>query len=273
MLNVQGGEDGWTIQTRNGVMQAGYLIVATGARNPLRQCGTAFQPSDSMTALGYFVPIEQAHIDIQFFDEFEGYVWNFPRMDHASIGICGKGISAQAMRAMLERYMAENGISRANATFYAHMLPALGADAWRGNRLSGPGWTAVGDAAGLVDPVTGEGIYYALRSGELAGELCATGRLGEYPAAIETEFAGDLAYASTLASRLFRGRYLLGANTSRMVQFIRRSRRLNGIVQQLFAGTMPYTELRTTLKQALPHVLAEMGWNALRGSALAERPL
>ena len=48
------------------------------------------------------------------------------------------------------------------------------------NRVSGDGWAAVGDAAGLVDPLTGEGIYYALRSADLLGACVREGRLADY---------------------------------------------------------------------------------------------
>ncbi len=65
-----------------------------------------------MYALGYWVPSDQAHIDIQFLPKLEGYIWVFPRAGHLSVGICGKGESAQSLRGRLERYMDERGISR-----------------------------------------------------------------------------------------------------------------------------------------------------------------
>ncbi|MBL8236605.1 MAG: geranylgeranyl reductase family protein [Bryobacterales bacterium] len=261
---------GWRVTCTSQSLDVDAVIVATGARNPLRQAGTAFTGADSMTALGYNVPRAQAHIDIEFFEGFEGYIWVFPRTDHLSVGICGKGESAQRMRARLEQYMDRRNISRDGASFYAHMLPSLAADSWQGNRLSGDGWLAVGDAAGLVDPVTGEGIYYAMRSGELAGLLVASGRFAEYGAFIRSEFGDDLAYASTLARRLFLGRYLFGSNTGRLVQFLRRSSRLQGIVQQLFAGTLPYQELRRQIKESLHLTLSEIGVNVFLRRMVSE---
>ena len=261
VLSMHRSPDGWQVKTVDGVLDVDFVIVATGARNPLRLAGTAFTAADSMTALGYNVPRSQAHIDIEFFSGFEGYAWVFPRTDHLSVGICGKGEAATDMRIRLEQYMQSRSISRTGAEFYAHMLPSLAAHSWRDNRLAGDGWLAVGDAAGLVDPVTGEGIYYAMRSGELAGELIAAGKPAAYKAAIQHEFANDLAYASTLARRLFLGRYLFGSNTGRLIQFLRRSPRLQGIVQELFAGTMPYQELRKQIKESLHLTFTEIGVN------------
>lgn len=261
VLEMERDAAGWSIRSGKGTLRADFAVVATGARNCLRDAGTAYSPGDTMTALGYFVPREQGHIDLEFFPGLEGYAWVFPRQDHLSVGICGKGESASVMRARLERYMDARGISRSNAQFYGHVLPSLRSGSWAANRLAGDGWLAVGDAAGLVDPVTGEGIYYAMRSGELAGDLLAQGREGEYAATVMQEFGNDLAYASTLARRLFLGRYLFGANTTRLVQFLRHSKRLNGIVQDLFAGTMPYLELRRQIKQGLHMTLTEIGVN------------
>jgi geranylgeranyl reductase family protein len=270
VLGLDRAGEGWRVRTMQGVFAAEFAIVAMGARNPLRDVGTAFTAGDSMTALGYYVPREQGHVDIEFFPEYEGYIWIFPRVDHLSVGICGKSESGAAMRARLEAYMAQRHMDRSGAKFYAHMLPSLDAGSWRENRLAGGGWLAAGDSAGLVDPVTGEGIYFAMRSGEMAAECVVNGTTDGYAAAVNEEFGRDLAYAATLAPRLFKGRYLFGSNTARMIQFVRRSRRLHGILQALFAGTMPYHDLRTQIKQNLQMTLTEIGANVFLRRIVSE---
>src|SRR5205085_3285983 len=159
---------GWRLKTKAGAMHADYCIVATGARNPLRDVGTQLTQPDTMSALGYYVPGDRDRIDIQFLPGLEGYIWVFPRCGHLSVGICGKGVPALSLRQRLERYMNEHGIAWKGAAFYSHLLPSLDTKSWKRNRVAGDGWMAVGDAAGLVDPVTGEGLYYAMRSGDLA---------------------------------------------------------------------------------------------------------
>ncbi|MGH9612504.1 MAG: NAD(P)/FAD-dependent oxidoreductase [Bryobacteraceae bacterium] len=81
----------WRLKTRHGSLEADYCIVATGARNSLRNVGTQWTAADTMYALGYYVPSAQDHIDIQFLADFEGYIWVFPRCGHLSVGICGIG--------------------------------------------------------------------------------------------------------------------------------------------------------------------------------------
>jgi geranylgeranyl reductase family protein len=270
VLGVDRANNGWRVRTTQAVEAVDFAIVAMGARNPLREMGTSFSPADTMTALGYYVPRQQGHVDIEFFSGYEGYIWVFPRTDHLSVGICGKSESGTAMRKRLEAYMAQRHLDLAGARFYAHMLPSLDIRSWERNRLAGDGWLAAGDAAGLVDPVTGEGIYFAMRSGELAAECVVNGTTDRYAAAVNEEFGHDLAYAATLAPRLFKGRYLFGSNTARLIQFVRRSRRLHGILQALFAGTMPYHELRTQIKENLQMTLTEIGANVFLRRIVSE---
>src|SRR5690242_7957383 len=172
---------GWQLRTNSGIADADFCVVATGARNPLREVGTQLQPQDAMSALGYYIPGEQDRIDIQFLPNLEGYIWVFPRCEHLSVGICGKGEPAAALRKRLEDYMNRKGIAWKGSAFYSHLLPSLGTAAWKRNRVAGDGWMAVGDAAGLVDPITGEGLYYAIRSADLAVKalLSEIGNLAE----------------------------------------------------------------------------------------------
>jgi geranylgeranyl reductase family protein len=264
VLGIEQREKGWRLRTRNGTAEADFLVIATGARNPLREVGTQLAPGDTMTTLGYFVPGARERIDIQFMPNFEGYIWVFPRCGHLSVGIGGKGEPAQMMRARLEAYMDQQGISRKDAVFYSHMLPALEKPSWSRNRVSGRGWLAVGDAGGLVDPITGEGLYYAIRSGDLASQILLNdahdlaGKVLAYRAAVTREFTHDLEYAATLARRVFLGRFLFRSVPHRMVQFMQRSPRFRDLMQDLFAGTQPYLSLRERVMKNLNGTLQEV---------------
>jgi geranylgeranyl reductase family protein len=273
---------GWQLRTNAGVAEADFCIVATGARNPLREVGTQLGPDDTMSALGYYVPGEQERIDIQFLPQLEGYIWVFPRCGHLSVGICGKGEPAAALRKRLETYMMERGISWKGATFYSHLLPALDTSSWRKNRVAGDGWMAVGDAAGLVDPITGEGLYYAIRSADLAARSllseagAAAERVKEYRKLLRRDFMADLEFSSRLAKRLFLGRFMMGSVPARMVQFTRRSPRFAGLMQDLFAGRQPYLGLKrrllSNLNGSLYEIAMSFGFSKLVPRAARFRP-
>jgi geranylgeranyl reductase family protein len=254
----------WRLRTRHGDLEADYCIVATGARNPLRDVGTQLRPADAMIALGYYIPTQQQHIDIQFLPNLEGYIWVFPRQGHLSVGICGKGQTAQSLRTQLETYMRSKELDYAGAQFYSHLLPSLEVPAWKTNRIAGEGWMAVGDAGGVVDPITGEGLYYAMRSADLAsaaivGDQYAAHELGgAYRRILEHDFGHDLMFGASIAQRVFLGRFLFRAVPTRMVEFMKRSPRFLDLMQDLFAGTQPYLTLRNRLLKNFNGTLHEI---------------
>ena len=254
----------WQVRTTSGTADADFCIVATGARNGLREVGTQLKAEDTMSALGYYVPGEQARIDIQFLPRLEGYIWIFPRCGHLSVGICGKGEPAGALRKRLETFMNERGIPFRGARFYSHLLPSLSSGSWQTNRVAGDGWMAVGDAAGLVDPITGEGLYYALRSADLAARALLSNvsslaeKVNQYRRSLEKDFAADLEFGSRLAKRVFSGSFLLRSVPTRMVQFTRRSPRFCALMQDLFAGRQSYRELKRRLLRSLNGSLYEI---------------
>jgi len=260
---------GWRIRTDDGTIEADHCVMAMGARNRFSNFGTKLGTGDTMSALGYYVSGEQAGIDIQFLSGLAGYIWLFPRCGHMSVGICGKGEPAGSLRKRLEHYMQERGLKFAGEKFYSHVLPCLGTAAWKANRVAGDGWTAVGDAAGLVDPITGEGLYYALRSADFAAQTIL-GDLGpaaqhSYRRRLRNDFMLDLEFGSRLANRIFHGNFLFGRVPARMVQFTRRSPRFKSTIQDLFAGTQSYIGLKQRLLRNLNGSLLEValsfGWS------------
>jgi geranylgeranyl reductase family protein len=276
VLGIERCDRGWRLRTQSGIAEADFCIVATGARNPLRQVGTEWSAKDTMSALGYYVPATQEQIDIQFLRRLEGYIWVFPRCGHLSVGICGKGEPAQALRARLEAYMDARGIAWKGSPFYSHMLPSLESPGWKRNRVAGDGWLAVGDAAGLVDPITGEGIYYAIRSGDLASRVVIDdahpliAKAEAYRALLSREFALDLEFAATLAKRVFLGRFMFNTVPARMIHFMRRSPRFRALMQDLFAGTQPYLTLKSRLLRNLNGTLQEVVMNFFLNRVIPE---
>jgi geranylgeranyl reductase family protein len=262
---------GWQLRTSGGTATADFCVLATGARNPLRDYGTELRSQDTMSALGYYVPGDQPEIEIQFLPKLEGYIWVFPRCGHLSVGICGKGEPASALRKRLEAWMEERGISWKDATFYSHLLPSLETRSWKQNRVSGPGWMAVGDAAGLVDPITGEGIYYAIRSADFAARsllndsVPVSARVEDYRRALRRDFTADLEFGSRLAQRVFLGKFLMGTVPQRMVQFTRRSPRFSALMRDLFSGRQPYLGLKkrllTNLNGSLYEIFMSLGFS------------
>jgi flavin-dependent dehydrogenase len=260
------GPGGWSLQGTQQEYRAGYLVVATGARNAFRGLGLPDTAQDTGMTVGYFVPGTQESLEIEFPEKFPGYLWVFPRTDHLSVGICGPllGEATSAMKERLEEFMQRRGLPREGSRFFSHRLPSLSRPSWRTLRPAGPGWAGVGDAAGLVDPITGEGIYYALRSAELLAECCREGRPERYPYRLRADFGHDLEMAARLYPRVYSGSFLGGAVTTRMVQFAARSGTFRSLMRDVFAGRQGYLGLKHRLLKNLNVSLAEIAASILR---------
>lgn len=250
---------------------ADFAVLAAGARNQLLPETTRLSANDLEMTLGYFVPTEEDVIKVKFLKEFEGYIWSFPRADHLSVGICAKmgQNSSQELRQRLDRFAVEEKIDTGEATFYSHVLPSPQAQTIRGRRIVGRNWAMVGDAAACVDPVTGEGLYYALRSGDLFADALVDGQTEEYPERLRAAFSADLEFAASFARRLFRGNILGGAITTRIVQLLKYSPAARDLIVDVFSGSQDYRGLKQRLWSQLGITLAEFVRNFVDARGLA----
>lgn len=110
-----------------------------------------------------------------------GYGWVFPKGDHANLGVGGWGGEGPRLRDNLTRLARAHGVAASELTeVRGHRLPMRlpGTAAASGRAL------LVGDAAGLVDPLSGDGIYEAFVSAELAARAILAGNLDGYQVAL-----------------------------------------------------------------------------------------
>ena len=257
----------WELTGRKQAYHADFVVLAAGARTRLRRTlAEDFLPRDLMLTFGYYLPGPLGPLRMQFYEKLEGYAWAFPRPDHVSVGICGKvGQKSMAdLQALLTVFMQQFGYTPDRQANFSHLLPSLSAEGWGSLRLAGPGWALAGDAAGLVDPVTGEGIYYAMRSGEMLGQALLEGSPELYPERVRDEFGRALALGARLAKRFYCGEFLGGSVTTRMIEFGARSRRILGVLQDLIEGSQSYLGLMGLLYVEMARILLGTSLGRLR---------
>jgi geranylgeranyl diphosphate/geranylgeranyl-bacteriochlorophyllide a reductase len=234
--------------------RADYLVLAAGARNQLLPETRPLQRDELEMTQGYFVPETADAITIKFLPHFEGYIWSFPRQDHLSVGICGSmsAHTSTELKSHLGTFIEKHGIATTGAKFYSHVLPSPQEHTFAQRNTMGRNWAMIGDAAACVDPLTGEGLFYALRSGELLGRTLAEGCPEKYAVRMKAAFSAELEFAARIVRRFYRGSFLGTSVTTRMVQFMRKSPVFRQLVGELFSGAQDYT----TLKQ---RVLGHLG--------------
>jgi flavin-dependent dehydrogenase len=121
----------------------------------------------------------------------------------------------------------------------------------------GRNWAMAGDAAATVDPITGEGLYYALRSGDLLAQAIVAGQPEIYPEQLRAAFSADLEFAANIAKKIFRGNFLGSAITTRMVQMLNYSPAFRDLIRDVFSGSQDYRSLKRRLWNQLGITVAE----------------
>jgi len=258
VTHIESTSPGWRLTTRESSVQSDFLIGADGASSLVRRSvSTGIQPEDLCVTLGYFIPGKfLSQMKIYFVPDFEGYIWSFPRQSHTSYGLITRSEPGWTSRAktLLSNFITADLGSEVleHAEFYSAPVPCLGPRAWKKNQIAGPGWALVGDAAGLVDPITGEGIYYAFKSGQLQAE--AIGQPNQYEAKVQLTIGRELEHCSRMYKRFYRGRFFGADFKKRTIQFSRRSRTVRTILGNLIAGNQSYLNLKKKLVFSLPSI-------------------
>ncbi len=273
-------ENGWTLRGASGSEWSGkFLVGADGANSGIgKKLAGPLSASDMEVAFGYRAPLPQngaAPTVVAFLPRWVGYAWAFPRPDHISFGIATtqdafdhKALDELLWQFMIGYYLqredskakiwASNNDDRANgirqnlqstAERYAARIPGLSDKTWDKRRASGDGWALLGDAAGFADPVTGEGIYYALRSAELFADVYLEGRLEDYERRWREDFGAELRRASRMRRRFY-GNFWGAPFTERMIEFARGHRGVKRVLGDLVAGEQGYTDLKKKLARS-----------------------
>jgi geranylgeranyl reductase family protein len=134
----------------------------------------------------------------------EGYGWIFPKRDHLSIGVGGPIRLAKELTGHLTELIERQDLGNFKIlTLKSALIPLRD----KGSAIARSNALLVGDAAGLIDAFTGDGIYYGLRSARLAASAIddylsgKASNLLNYEQAVDTKLMPELRLARTLVRR------------------------------------------------------------------------
>jgi geranylgeranyl reductase family protein len=197
--------DGVTARVGDEPVRADVLVGADGANGVVARAIGVNEEIVRGVALEGNVPLDAVQGDYERTAVIElavvpgGYGWLFPKGDHANLGVGGWGSEGPRLRDHLDRLALAYGLTPDDLNdVRGHRLPMrrLGTPAGQGRVL------LVGDAAGLVDPLSGDGMYEAFVSARLAADAVLTGDLAGYTATLSATLDGH-ATASWAAKRAF----------------------------------------------------------------------
>jgi geranylgeranyl reductase family protein len=272
----------WILRGKDGTTwSAPMLVAADGANSRIaKELAGALPPSEMEVAFGYRAPLPKAAdapTVVAFLPGWMGYAWAFPRVDHISFGIATAqdAFDHQALDQLLWKFMIGYYRQRVDskarlwhtrpqdeerdavirreleemAERYAARIPGLAAQTLDTRRVTAEGWALLGDAAGFADPVTGEGIYYALRSAELFSESYLAGRPLDYERRWREDFGRELRRAAEMRRRFY-GNFWGAPFTERMIELGRAHRGIKRVLRALVAGDQGYVNLKRKLARS-----------------------
>ncbi|MFQ5329766.1 MAG: geranylgeranyl reductase family protein [Thermodesulfobacteriota bacterium] len=211
-------EDGIvTVSTDSGETYSGrYLIGADGAGGSIGRDYFGLKPKECAVSMTAEVPIDRVKrrsvngdLYVDFGSVPYGYSWIFPKKEYLSIGFA---VEAERAKGGVRRFMNElvtshellKGVDLKESVGWS--IPLY----YSSNQSVVKGRAvAIGDAGHLVDPFLGEGIYFAMKSGERAAEVIArqaeqdSGDLSAYQEVVEREFYPEFDAALKLSRLVY----------------------------------------------------------------------
>jgi menaquinone-9 beta-reductase len=241
----------WRVRTANGGLHTAHMLLGADGANSFvrRRVARPFPRAQLSIATGFFAHgTTSDEILIGLSASPPGYIWSFPRPDHLAIGICAQadaGVGAEALRARAADWIRTTAVAGcAQLESYSWPIPSLTAADLETLDVAGPGWLLAGDAAGLVDPITREGIYFALQSAAFAAEALAAGHSVEhsYASRVRAEIVDELARAARFKSRFFQPRFI-----ELLMDALKASEPIRQVMADLISGTQSYRGLKRRL--------------------------
>ena len=213
--DVELSSGGCTVKTKDENYVCSAVIGADGANGIVghragltQQRQLAIAVETELAVPDYYLEQLSGCIHFDFGSVPGGYGWVFPKAKVLSVGLGTFWGRTGKLRALLHEFLHALDIptDRGEFRIRGHPVPLGGVK----RVLHKERLILAGDAASIAEPMTGEGIFYAVRSGKMAADaVCEALQadqpdLSSYTNAIDLEITRDLAYARRLSALLYR---------------------------------------------------------------------
>ena len=215
VISIETKKDRVIVHTTVSTYTANIIVGADGANSVVaRSAGLARRSQRSMGIDCQLMVDDRSlakwngTVGIECGGVYGGYCWIFPKQDCLSVGIGGPDRYTRYMKSYLMHFIEKQHFSSYDIkSLRGHALP----HGYNNTHLAASRSLLIGDAAGFVDPLTGDGIYYSIKSALLAAPIIMESLKGnrtilaEYEKAVNTELVPELQTGRVLSR--FTGRF------------------------------------------------------------------
>ena len=166
---IEKSDNSVAVQTDIGPIKSDFLIGADGANSRVRQligCSQELQRGFAIEAQVACNTAKEPTMTFDFGVVPRGYGWVFPKGDHYNVGVYTFDAKFRLFPEQLKSYIKEKLGPVSLSRIVGH---SIGFGAWNEAQLAKRIFL-IGDAGGFCEPILGEGIFYAVKSGQIAAE-------------------------------------------------------------------------------------------------------
>ena len=235
------------VVTDKGTFLSRFVVGADGARSVVARTGGWRKRMPIAPLLEWEVSVSRKVFDrfaeaarFEFGPVPSGYAWIFPKKNHLSIGLGGYTTGRLDLKARLARFLKSSAIDEVDRIDqHGYFIPSSPREeGFVKDRV-----LLAGDAAGFVDPVTGEGITYAVLSGRAAAKALIKGGFEprdvktSYMSELSTDVLGELRWGKLLGALIYRSAKV------RALLFRQYGEQLTQAFADIIAGEKSYASL------------------------------
>ena len=208
VTGIEWSRDRWQVNTPGGPVEGRYIIAADGAKGPMAKWLKLKQGKQRTAGL---LQVSSASVEktlhYDFGSQKNGFIWTYPSQDGYSIsGTAFQGGDPKNLRSTLENYGRSRQLDIGGAQYHEHPLRLWDSD----RKLHTQNALLAGEAAQIVDPLSGEGIRPSIVSGVKAAEaidgaIAGDGKaLENYTKTLAEEWGADMKWAARISGVFYK---------------------------------------------------------------------
>jgi geranylgeranyl reductase family protein len=253
VIAIEKNKDYWTVKTKKRKIKARFIIGADGVNSLIRKNVLGVIPKENLgLCFGYFVKGRKPML-IKFVENIPGFIWSFPREDHTSIGIGSDLIHGNYLKKILNNFISSYFKEFKVISEWSAIIPTIKNSNFYKLPCTGKNWGLIGDAAGHVDSITGEGIMYALWDGELLSEAIKKDDITLFDKLWRNEYGYDLIEGSKLRKYIYNP-YAIEIS----INLASKSKTYARILHDMIGSEIEYKALFWRTLRQLPKILFDM---------------